>query len=280
MFPNLHELSLGWNAGMKEMWYDHAQQLVSQCFPNLEVVTLVDYPQHITVLPSYLLPLSSFPNLQTLGIRNCYFEDMLFQSDEEKFTWQLFSQITELRLHYLPKLRCLWKEKEGFRYLRILDVFGCPNLKINLVSSSVSFRNLMDLKVERCDGIFGLISHSTAKSLVQLKEMSVSRCKGIKEIIQGGDDDDDDDDEISFPRLYSLKLVSLPNLQSFCSSGNHTFQFSSLQTLVVKDCLMMEMFSQGQSNTPMLHNVTVSEWTNECHWEGNLNSTIQQLFRR
>ncbi|KAK8633857.1 hypothetical protein V6N13_014692 [Hibiscus sabdariffa] len=146
--------------------------------------------------------------------------------------------------------------------------------KIDLVPSSVSFRNLVILRVEQCYGIIKLITHSTAKSLVQLRGMRISNCRDIEEIIQGADND-----EIHFPQLNHLELIHLPTLESFCSSRNHTFGFPSLQTVIVCYCPKMKMFTGGHSNTPMLHKVLSSNWINEGSWEGSLNSTIQQLFR-
>ncbi|KAE8725173.1 hypothetical protein F3Y22_tig00009009pilonHSYRG00189 [Hibiscus syriacus] len=213
-FPNLHQLTLRWNAGMKDI--------------------------------------ISLPNLQTLEIGWSDFKEMVFQSEEggeEKPALLLLSQITELWLSDLPELMHLWKEKEGF-----------PNLRI----------------LHGCDGIKKLITHPTAKSLVQLKEMSISFCKNIEEIIQGRDDDD----EISFSQLNRLKLKGLPKIESFCSSGNYTFSFPSLEDLVVDNCPKMMMFSQGHSNTPMLNKVQLQKWGGEeVHLEGSLNSTIQQLFK-
>ncbi|GMI65083.1 hypothetical protein like AT4G27190 [Hibiscus trionum] len=82
-FPNLNELTLGWNAGMKEIWhcYGHGQQLLSRFFCNLKVVTLYDYPEQVTVLPSYLFPLLSLPSLQKHEMKWCSFKEIIFQSE-------------------------------------------------------------------------------------------------------------------------------------------------------------------------------------------------------
>ncbi|KAE8704738.1 hypothetical protein F3Y22_tig00110445pilonHSYRG00096 [Hibiscus syriacus] len=281
-FPNLRKLTLGWNAGIKDIiWHcetQQKQQLLSHCLPNLKVVKLEGYPEQLTLLPSYLFHLLAIPYLQTLEIRESYFKEMIFQSEEggeEKPSWLLLSQITELKLYSLLELVHLWKEKEGFPNLRILDVHRCHELKGNLAPSSASFRNLVTLKVCDCDGIIKLITHPTAKSLVHLKEMIITSCRNIEEIIQRGDDHD----ELSFPLLNSLVLESLPKLESFCSSGNYTFSFPSLEDLVVQDCPKMKMFSQGHSNTPMLHKVRLHWREVKERWEGSLNNTIQHLFR-
>ncbi|XP_022747154.1 uncharacterized protein LOC111296927 [Durio zibethinus] len=193
----------------------------------------------------------------------------------------VLSRLTELRLTYLYELMHLWKEKEGFQNLRILHVVGCPKLKSYLVTSSVCFQNLMTLQVEGCDGIIKLVTHSTAKSLVQLREMRIGNCERIAEIVEGSDGDRHEvKDEIIFPKLNLLELTRLSNLESFCSSGNHTFGFPSLATVVVEDCPKMKVFSKGGLNTPMLHKVQ-RYWDREADfiWEGSLNSTIQKLFK-
>ncbi|KAK8514606.1 hypothetical protein V6N12_057506 [Hibiscus sabdariffa] len=273
-FPNLHKLTLGWHCNNSQQ----QQQLLSLYFPHLKLVKLWGYPKEVTVLPSYLL---SLPNLQKLEISDSCFKEMIFQSEEggeEKPASLLLSQITKLRLDSLKELMHLWKEKEGFPNLRILHVSRCRELKVYLIPSSVSFENLVTLEVKKCNGIIKLITHSTAKSLVHLKKMSIWQCQNIEEIIQGGDDDDDD--EISFPQLNSLKLEDLPKLESFCSSDKYSFGFPSLQFLLLHKCPKMKMFSQRHSNTPLLHKVQLDKHGFLERWEGSLDITIQKLFRR
>ncbi|XP_022719668.1 uncharacterized protein LOC111277501 [Durio zibethinus] len=271
-FPT--QLTLGWNNGMKEMLQQLQQQLLASHYSKLKVVRLYDFPEQLAIFPSYLLHLLSFPNLEKLEICVASFKE-IFPSEgvgEEKSESArvLLSRLTELRLKYLPELMHLWKEKEG-----------CPKLKNNLVPSTVSFKNLVTLEVARCDGIIKLVAYSTAKSLVQLKEMKIWSCENIEEITQGsGYDEDEAKDEISFPQLNVLELIGLSKLESFCSSGNYTFGFPSLVTVILQNCPKMKMFSQGDSNTPLLHKVRLQTRGNyEERWEGNLNSTVQQLFK-
>ncbi|XP_022747153.1 uncharacterized protein LOC111296925 [Durio zibethinus] len=228
----------------------HGLRFASDYFCKLKVLRLGRFPQQLAIFP-----LLSLPNLESLQIGNCYFEELLFQSEGVG-------------------------GEEGFQNLRILYVEGCPKLKSNLVPSSVCFQNLMTLKVEFCYGIIKLVAHSTAKSLVQLREMRISSCEKIEEIIEGSDGDRDEVKvEIIFPKLNLLELSCLSNLESFCSSGNHTFGFPSLATVIVNYCPRMKMFSKGGLNAPMLHKVRQYEWDDgDWIWEGSLNSTIQKLF--
>ncbi|XVF56904.1 hypothetical protein PTKIN_Ptkin06aG0158200 [Pterospermum kingtungense] len=100
--------------------------------------------------------------------------------------------------------------------------------------------------------------------------MRTSECNNIEEIIQGSDEEVKD--EISFPKLNRLELKRLTKLESFCSSGNHTFGLPSLATLIVESCPKMKMFCQGNLNSPMLHKVVVVEYNREGYKKKRLNS--------
>ncbi|XVF56907.1 hypothetical protein PTKIN_Ptkin06aG0158400 [Pterospermum kingtungense] len=295
-FPILQELRLGWNEGMKEIFHAHHQLPISHYFSKLKLLRLEWYAEQVAIFPSYLFPLLSLPNLQRLEISFCRFKELVFQSEgvgcEENpasatasasaSPWMLLSQLTELRLRGLWALTHLWKEKEAFQNLRILSVGSCPKLKYNLVPSTVCFPNLVTLEVLECDGIIKLVTHSTAKSLVQLREMRIISCRNIEEIIQGSDGNDEEvKDEISFPKLNRLELHGLSKLESFCSSGNHAFGFPSLATLILDKCPKMKMFCPGNLNAPLLNEVRHSEWSHnddQWIWGGSLNRTIKLLF--
>ncbi|OMO87826.1 Disease resistance protein [Corchorus olitorius] len=297
---NLEELSLMWNVGMKEIWHayghGHPQQLASEYFPKLKTVEISFFDDEcLDIFPSYLFQfLMSLPHLESLVIEKSSFKE-IFQIegvwiDDEKplppLALQL-SWLTNLRLSNLYKLRHLWKEKEGFPNLRILVISDYRKLEDNLFPSSVSFHNLVCLMVDGCHEIKYLITHWTAKSLVQLQEMIIFHCNSMEEVIQGNDGDDEDgalmNEEIYFPQLKLLKLLYLP-IESFCSSGNFTFHFPSLENVVVDQCPNMKMFSKGDSYTPMLHKVATGDYYDESgnqpeRWDGGLNSTIQEMFK-
>ncbi|KAK8570832.1 hypothetical protein V6N13_103231 [Hibiscus sabdariffa] len=167
----------------------------------------------------------------------------------------------------------LFDEKVILPALEKLDIRGMDNLERLWADQLAqhSFSKLTFIFLNCCPKLLNVLTWSMLTRLVQLKHMVIHNCENIKEIIQGGDDDD----EISFPQLNRLELVSLPELESFCSSDKYTFRFPSLKFLVVEDCPKMKMFSQGQLNTPMLRKVRLNKRGSEKRWKGNLNSTIQ-----
>ncbi|KAL5770789.1 hypothetical protein ACOSP7_014943 [Xanthoceras sorbifolium] len=90
--------------------------------------------------------------------------------------------------------------------------------------------------------------------------------------------EDIEEDEIVFNSLKSLTLTGLSSLTSFCSA-NYSFKFPSLKEFTVIYCHKMETFSSQVLSTPMLEKVHFQNW-GPCTWEGDLNTTIQQIYRR
>ncbi|PON81995.1 hypothetical protein TorRG33x02_222130, partial [Trema orientale] len=98
-----------------------------------------------------------------------------------------------------------------------------------------------------CHGMINLFDLSTAKSLVQLTRMSITRCKRMREIIgqeSGRNYDHLTESEIVFGRLKILVIHSLPSLRSFYS-GNDIMRLPKLERLIVSHCPEMRCFSCG-----------------------------------
>ncbi|XP_022719745.1 uncharacterized protein LOC111277596 [Durio zibethinus] len=69
-------------------------------------------------------------------------------------------------------------------------------------------------------------------------------------------------------------------LQTGKNGGNHTFGFPSLDQVIVSQCSELEIFCKGELNAPTLQRVQVTDKDEKGHWDGDLNSTIQQLFKK
>lgn len=166
----------------------------------------------------------------------------------------ILSSLRELKLFDLPNLMYLWEESthpcKAYKNLYTLEVGRCGRLK-NLVPSSVSFQNLVNLMVTECHGMECLLTSSTAKSMTKLKIMSISGCQQMKRITSNGEEGDTEG-EIGFNQLKVLKLNWLPFLTSFYS-GNCLMRFPNLEKMVVRKCPQMQTFSAGVVSTPMLH---------------------------
>ncbi|KAJ6384552.1 hypothetical protein OIU78_027787 [Salix suchowensis] len=194
--------------------------------------------------------------------------------DEEEHT---LARIRCLELGYLPDLEKIWNQDlrvdQLLQNLETLEVRFCDSL-INLAPSASSFGNLAALHVRGCKALKYLVTSSTARSLVQLSEMSIKKCEMVTEIVASNGDEEGN--EIIFRKLQSLKLDCLESLTSFCSV-NFTFRFPCLTEVIVTNCPEMKTFSLGILSTPRLRKVWLSEEKDKGHWKGDLNITIQQL---
>ena len=195
-------------------------------------------------------------NLKELDISNFFLEEICPCGivDSEGQYAEMFERLTTLHLFKMPKLMHLWKENSqqgrGIQNLESLHVSECGRLK-NLVPSSMCFRNLNTLKVSKCHGLISLATSSTVKSLVQLKTLTISECKRMREMVIS-EGEGEAGDEICFNQLNYLSLYDLPTLGSFFHLGNRTMKFPSLHFLHVNRCPELKIFSNILS-MPKLH---------------------------
>ncbi|GMI79279.1 hypothetical protein HRI_001597200 [Hibiscus trionum] len=274
-FPTLEELLLIQNANMKEIW--HAA-LPNKYFFNLRRLGLIGFLDASVTILNCFVP--SLPNLEELFVGKAALKELFpceGLRDEEKHAGTL-AHLKELMLMELPKLTHLWKKQVSFAEvlynLEILRVMDCGILK-NLVPTSVSFKHLTTLKVSKCHGLRNLVTFTIAKSMVQLKTMSVTDCQMIEEIIASTTDEVMD--AIVFNQLKYLELDSLPCLSRFCS-GIYTLVFPKLEDVIIGQCPKMKFFTMGEFSTPMLYGLQSTNGEEIELWEGDLNATIQQLF--
>ncbi|XP_017622865.1 uncharacterized protein LOC108466970 isoform X1 [Gossypium arboreum] len=249
-FPVLEELTLKTNDMMKGICDG---QLSLQCFPNLKLLNLHCFPGTSTTLPYCFI--QSLPKLQKLVIFNASISKIVRSeglSDKERQT-SAFYQLKELRLSKLPKLT--------------LKTFQ-PSL--------LSFKKLTTLEVISCHGFINLMACSTAESLMLLERLSVADCEMIEEIIAC--EGEEIQGSIIFPKLKYLKLSGLPSLASF-SLAHHSLEFPVLQMVMVTKCPKMRNFCQGDLSTSNLQQMHVTrDEEDELWWEGDLNTTIKQMF--
>ncbi|XP_044477769.1 uncharacterized protein LOC123205035 isoform X3 [Mangifera indica] len=218
--------------------------------------------------------------LEKLILSDCSYEEIFTCGEDEKHT-KILIQIKSLELRDLSDAKYLWgkgsKLDSLLQNLEVLEVRCCDRM-INVLPSSASFENLTVLTVWGCDGLMNLLTPSIAKNLVQLREMTIGRCKMMAEIVSNKTEDVAAEDEIVFGKLKLLSLEDLQNLICFYS-GNYALKFPSLEELTVDECPMMMTFSVGNLNTPSLQKVKRDRWDEgKWSWKGELNTTIQQLY--
>ncbi|XP_031258427.1 uncharacterized protein LOC116116502 [Pistacia vera] len=192
-----------------------------------------------------------------------------------------FENLKELKLFFCFQYKELFFP--SLPNLEVLDLLGCRDL-MSLVPSSASLQNLEVMRVGHCNGfMMKLITPSMVRNLVQLREMSIKNCEILIEILENeGEGDATTSTEIVFDNLKKLSLENLESLTCFCS-GNYSFNFPSLEELIIQNCPNMKTFSQGITSTPKLLKVNYVRWS-ETIMVGNrgndLNTTIQQAHKK
>ncbi|XP_044481939.1 uncharacterized protein LOC123208470 [Mangifera indica] len=185
---------------------------------------------------------------------------------------QRFENVRELRL-----VSNQYKDiKSPYDLLNLEDLYVYfHNRLTSLVPFLVFSQNLKVLTVSSCNRLMKLITPLVAKSLVQLRELSISSCEMLTEIVEI--EGDATNTGIAFDNLSKLSLKHLESLTCFCSR-NYSINFPSLEEVIINECPNMKTFSQGTLSTPKLHNV-------KYHWkwvdtgENNLNTIIQQKHK-
>ncbi|XVF56477.1 hypothetical protein PTKIN_Ptkin06aG0124200 [Pterospermum kingtungense] len=247
-------------------------------FPGVKVLKVLCYHDENSSFPFSFV--ERFRNLERLEMICGKFKE-LFSSDGDidvETHAGTLSQIRSLKLDGLDNLRHIWKQDSRLHHVLLnldtLEVYHC-NVLISLGLSLSPFQNLKTLDVWQCNEMLNLVTSLAVQSLVQLEKMTIRECLSLKEIV--GDGGHEGTDDIVFSNLKFLELQHLPNLTSFCS-GNHTFEFPSLEQVIVSQCPELKFFCRGVLYAPLLRRVQVSNKDDKGPWVGDLNSTIQQLY--
>ncbi|XP_048134460.1 uncharacterized protein LOC115733773 [Rhodamnia argentea] len=135
------------------------------------------------------------------------------------------SQLKELVLHELPRLKCVW-DKE--------------------LHHQVKFQCLHSVTISNCKSLTSLFPALVATDLIQLEELEINACGiteliGMEGLVLG----------VIFPKLTSLKLEHLTELKCICM-GTHALGWPALKTLEVYGCNKVEILaSQIENEMPL-----------------------------
>ncbi|XP_024182971.1 uncharacterized protein LOC112188155 isoform X2 [Rosa chinensis] len=247
------------------------EENMDNMFPNLEDLILVGLPKVVRFCTgSYI----EFPSLKNLEIVQCskleaFIVDNKISKEieewdpEENFDVKSetgvqyflfdgkarFPSLERLKINQASKLRTIWHTQlaqDSFCSLKQVEVSECVSL-INVLHPSivgrlnaleVVFPNLTILSVHGCDGLRFMFSFSMATRLVQLKQLVISGCEFIEEIISTREGEENMDN--MFPNLEDLILVGLPKVVRFCT-GSY-IEFPSLKNLEIVQCSKLEAF--------------------------------------
>ncbi|XP_060972963.1 uncharacterized protein LOC115695810 isoform X1 [Cannabis sativa] len=125
-------------------------------------------------------------------------------------------------------------------------------------------QNLKDLTISRCHKLKYLFSSAVARSFIQLRELQVSHCGNMEEIVvikEGGEEEGSSNDTISFPKLQQIELILLENLKRFSGRKHLAVECEGLMNTSCKnefeEAKLEPLFNQKVS-FPMLENLRLS----------------------
>ncbi|XP_065848950.1 uncharacterized protein [Euphorbia lathyris] len=188
--------------------------------------------------------------LQELEVESCEnMEAIVGEGSEDEYCNNEvieFIRLSSLKLKYLPNFTGFCKTNEGTALRELL--------------SNVSFPNLLSLEVYKCDSLKYVFTMSMVKFLAQLKRLDIRDCKLVEEIVQTMKHEEIEEEGIVFPKLDSLQLDELPNVERF--GCGYSIEFALLRELNMIRCNAMKnfvsKFSSNKSDEECLFNEMVS----------------------
>ncbi|KAM4108511.1 hypothetical protein ACB094_03G050500 [Castanea mollissima] len=315
-FSNLEDITIMAMDNLKMLWHNH--QLVPDSLCKLKKLDVSGCKNLINIFPQ-------------LEIRDCNSVEEVFDIrgvSVDEICDTVSTWLRVLRLFNLPKLEHVWSSDPHailpFQNLCEVEVSNCKSLKSFFpILVAKSREQLESLTIGDCgleeivamEGVettikflfpritslyleslpeLNLATSSTVKSLVQLRRLTISKCKRMREIVTN-EGEGEAGDEICFNQLSYLSLYDLPTLGSFFHLGICTMKFPTLQFLHVNRCPELKIFSNGVLSMPKLSTFTldgnrwwahqsdlfpvedVNTFIKRC-WEKRNDPCLRQLF--
>ncbi|PRQ18026.1 putative leucine-rich repeat domain, L domain-containing protein [Rosa chinensis] len=154
----------------------------------------------------------------------------------------IFESMQRLKSFYPGMYISEWPLLKHFKFEGEVEIFAAelsvfqekqmhaPTKQPFLLIDKVVMPILTTLEVSNCDGLKYLLSSSMARSLVKLKQLKISNCKAMEEIVSTRESQNN-----IISKLEILELDGLPNLARFCTAGS-CIEFPSLERLYVRGC--------------------------------------------
>ncbi|KAI7744909.1 hypothetical protein M8C21_016649 [Ambrosia artemisiifolia] len=139
---------------------------------------------------------------------------------------------------------------------RVKEVFevvaseGTNGSGFNASQTAVQIPNLTQVELQSLDHL----KYLWKSNEWMLQDLKIKNCINIEVIVKEEEREEECDgkmNEIMLPRLNSLKLNGLPRLKGFCL-GKEAFSLPLLETLEIKSCSALTVFTNGHMSTPEL----------------------------
>lgn len=194
-------------------------------FPSLETLVIKDLPQLLTIWHEQLAP-DSFCKLRTVDVQGCQSLINIFGAG----IMGRLNALVSLKLKQCNSLQLVF-EQEGFTAKETDDT-----------SITLEYcQNLSSVNIESCESLRNIFPASVAKGLPQLRELRVTYCDGVEEIVAKKGVGMTSPTFV-FPNATLVEFTFLPQLASFYP-GVHTSVWPLLEELIVVGCENVEFFA-------------------------------------
>ena len=194
-------------------------------FRSLETLIIKDLPQFLTIWHEQLAP-DSFCKLKTVDVQKCQSLITIFGAG----IMGRLNALVSLKLTQCKSLQLVF-EQEGFTAKETVDASitleYCPNLG--------------SVNIEYCESLRNIFPASVAKGLPQLRQLMVSQCNRVEEIV-AMEGLGMTSPTFVFPNATSVEFIYLPQLASFYP-GMHTSVWPLLERLRLLGCKKVDIFA-------------------------------------
>ncbi|GAY54355.1 hypothetical protein CUMW_156120, partial [Citrus unshiu] len=287
--PSLEELAILSMDSLRKLWQD---ELSLHSFYNLKFLGVQKCNKLLNIFPCNML--ERLQKLQKLQVLYCSSVREIFElralSGRDTHTIKaaplresdasfVFPQLTSLSLWWLPRLKSFYPQVQISEWpmLKKLDVGGCAEVEI--FASEVLSLQETHVDSQHNIQIPQYLFFVDKVAFPSLEELMLFRLPKLLHLWKGNSHPSK-----VFPNLASLKLSECTKLEKLVPSS---VSFQNLTTLEVSKCdglinlvTCSTAESMGALCTPKLHRLQLTEEDDEGCWDGNLNNTIQQLFKR
>ena len=207
------------------LWHN---QLVPDSVCKLNQLEVDQCENLMNIFPPNML--KRLQNLEHLQIRNCNSIEEVFEhkrANVDEIFEKGSTQLRVLNLVRLPKLKHVWTSN---------------------LEAILSFQNLRQVEVSKCETLKGLFPVSVAKSLEQLESLDINDC-GLMEEIIALEEGLETTTKFVFPKINSLSLKLLPELKCFYPE-KHTSEWPSLKSLTISECDKVKIVASNELSFP------------------------------
>ncbi|KAJ0466357.1 putative leucine-rich repeat domain superfamily [Helianthus annuus] len=137
----------------------------------------------------------------------------------------------------------------------------------------LKFPNLTTLSIHGCISLEHVFTSSMVGSLQQLQHLHISYCQKMEVIVRVEEEEFEYDVTVKeIECLMPIRLEKLKALEGFCL-GEDNFSLPSLETLEIKECPKITIFSKAHVATPTLNVIDTS--FGSCYITEDINHFIK-----